>query len=46
MEGDEDYGDEGVTADGTPEVGKIKRDKVFTPIDSQRRKTKIIATLG
>ena len=46
IEGEEDYGDKGVTADETPEVDEIKRDKIFTSIDSKRRKTKIIALLG
>ena len=43
MEGDEDYGEEVIEG---AEFSKIKRDKVFLPIDYNRRKTKIVATLG
>ena len=40
--GDE-YGDE-VMGDG--EFSKIKKDKIFMPIDYTKRKTKIVCTLG
>ncbi len=43
MEGDEEYGDEVIDA---AEFSKIKKDKVFMTIDYNRRKTKIVATLG
>jgi hypothetical protein len=42
MEDEEDYGDEVINA----EFSKIKKDKVFMTIDYNRRKTKIVATLG
>lgn len=45
IDGQEDeYGDE--VMDGSPEFCKIKREKVFVPIDYTRRKTKICCTLG
>lgn len=45
IDGQEDeYGDE-VMEDGA-EFSKIKREKVFVPIDYTRRKTKICCTLG
>lgn len=43
MEGDDEYGEE--VMEGA-EFSKIKRDKVFVQIDYNRRKTKIVATLG
>lgn len=43
IEGDEDYGEEVIEG---AEFSKIKRDKVFMQIDYNRRKTKIVATLG
>jgi hypothetical protein len=42
--GDE-YGDE-MVADGAPEFSKYKRDKVFLPVESTRRKSKICCTVG
>lgn len=42
--GDE-YGDEMVN-DGAPEFSKYKRDKVFLPVESTRRKSKITCTIG
>ena len=45
IDGQEDeYCDE--VMDGNPEFCKIKREKVFVPIDFTRRKTKIVCTLG
>ena len=45
LDGQEDeYGDE--VMEGAPEFTKIKREKVFVPIDFSRRKTKITCTLG
>jgi hypothetical protein len=46
LEGEDEYGEENGMGDETIEMGKIKKEKVFSPIDSQRRKTKIIATIG
>ena len=43
MEGEDDYGEEVIEG---AEFSKIKRDKVFMQIDFNRRKTKIVATLG
>ena len=45
IDGQEDeYGDE--VMDDQAEFSKIKREKVFVPIDYTRRKTKICCTLG
>ena len=43
--GGDDYGDE-MVADGAPEFSKYKRDKVFMPVESTRRKSKIVCTIG
>lgn len=43
IEGGDDYGDEVIEG---AEFSKIKKDKVFMQIDFNRRKTKIVATLG
>jgi len=42
--GEDEYGEE--MLEGNPEFSKIKRDNVFNAIDYERRKTKIVATLG
>ena len=43
IEGEDEYGDE--VMEGV-EFSKIKRDQVFMRIDYNRRKTKIVATIG
>ena len=45
IDGGDDYGDE-IATDGAPEFSKYKRDKVFMPVESTRRKSKIVCTIG
>jgi hypothetical protein len=40
---DEEYGEEAL---GEAEFSKIKKEKIFMPIDYTKRKTKIVCTLG
>ena len=45
IDGGDEYGEE-MVADGAPEFSKYKRDKVFMPVESTRRKSKIVCTIG